>query len=160
MPVSASVPDVNVQVHEGGWLLPLPASALRTALQAMLEAAEEGGRPVELHVLRDGEMAVENAQHMGCPGPTNILSFPACNEGGMTQLAALLPDTLLLSVDTLHRECLLYGQEPAGHTLRLLAHGLGHVLGNDHGPDMDALCARMWVAGGAACGLALTQDDY
>lgn len=54
--------------------------------------------------------------------------------------------TLVLAPETLHRECLLYGQEPEEHTLRLLAHGLAHLLGHDHGPRMDAVCRQMEAA--------------
>lgn len=44
------------------------------------------------------------------------------------------------SPDTLARECILYGQEPGRHALRLLAHGMAHLAGLDHGPDMDRRC--------------------
>ena len=43
----------------------------------------------------------------------------------------------MFSLDTLRRECLLYGQEPAEHALRLLAHGMAHLCGLDHGEQMD-----------------------
>lgn len=123
-----------VRVHaEAPWLLPLTAREVGEALSVMLRQA--GVSPdVEARLVRDGVMARENARHMGRLGPTNVLSFPA--DGGM-------PGMLLLASDTLLRECLLYGQEPAAHLLRLLAHALGHVLGLDHGPAMDALCLRM-----------------
>ena len=53
---------------------------------------------------------------------------------------------LRLNLDTLHRETLLYGQDPEEHCLRLLAHGLGHLAGYDHGPEMDELCSEMLSA--------------
>ncbi|MDO9632355.1 MAG: rRNA maturation RNAse YbeY, partial [Humidesulfovibrio sp.] len=31
------------------------------------------------------------------------------------------------------------GQDPARHLARLLAHGVLHLCGHDHGPDMEAL---------------------
>ena len=102
------------------------------------------GRPlagVELHLLTDAAMAEANALHMACPGPTNVLSFP----GGSG-----MAGTLLLSLDTLERECLFYGQDPREHLLRLLAHGIGHLAGLDHGPGMDALCAALMEAAEAA----------
>lgn len=162
---------MRVHMEEGGWLLPLSRVALIKALQAMLEGIGEGTRCLDLHIVRDGRMAEENFQHMGCVGPTNVLSFPAedtaesCGSGGSALASPLVlvdvvPGTLLLSVDTLHRECLLYGQDAAPHVLRLLAHGLGHVLGHDHGPEMDDVCRCLWVAGGAACGLAWAAADY
>lgn len=83
-------------------------------------------------------------QHLGCHGPTNVLSFPG---------APGMAGALLLSLDTLERECLLYGQEPCEHLLRLLAHGMGHLAGLDHGPEMDALCVACQEA--AEAGLDL-----
>lgn len=119
---------------------------LEISPDAAPHVAEEFQVPaeVELFLLDDAAIADANARHLGCTGPTNILSFP----GG-----ADAPGVLLLSLDTLHRECLLYGQDPAEHAVRLLAHGMGHLCGLDHGPDMDALCERCMDAGCAAlCG--------
>lgn len=96
---------------------------------------------VELHLLDDARMAAANRRHMACQGPTNILSFP-----GGADCAGIL----LLSTDCLRRECLLYGQPPREHALRLLAHGMGHLCGLDHGPEMDGLCALLAKAGAAA----------
>ncbi len=47
--------------------------------------------------------------------------------------------TLILSIDTLERESILYGQNPQTHAVCLVAHGLAHLLGYDHGEKMDAL---------------------
>lgn len=113
----------------------------------MCAAAGLHGRAVgavDLYLLTDAAMARANARHLGCAGPTNVLSFP-----GAPGMAGML----LLSLDTLGRECLLYGQEPREHLLRLLAHGMGHLAGLDHGPEMDALSAVCEKA--AAAGLAL-----
>ena len=112
----------------------------------MCGAAAALGRPlagIELHLVTDAAMARANARHLGCTGPTNVLSFPGASD---------MPGALLLSLDTLDRECLLYGQEPREHLLRLLAHGVGHLAGLDHGPEMDALCAACLEA--AQAGLA------
>ena len=103
------------------------------ALAAMLAACGKVQVPcpppaVELHLLDDASIGVANRRCLGCTGPTNVLSFP----GGCDS-----PGTLLFSLDTLRRECLLYGQEPAEHALRLLAHGMAHLCGLDHSEQMD-----------------------
>lgn len=106
----------------------------------MCAAAAAHGSPlagVELYLVTDAAIARANVEHMMCTGPTNVLSFPG--GGGMA-------GTLLLSLDTLDRECLLYGQEPREHLLRLLAHGMGHLAGLDHGGEMDAFCADLQEA--------------
>jgi ssRNA-specific RNase YbeY (16S rRNA maturation enzyme) len=53
-------------------------------------------------------------------------------------------------VDTLEREAFLYGQEATAYCIRLLAHGLAHLAGRDHGPAMRELEERLERAGAAA----------
>ncbi|MBG3878715.1 rRNA maturation RNase YbeY [Desulfovibrio oxamicus] len=156
-----------------GWMLPLAPGELRAVFAAMQEATGLAGCTVELDLVGDEEIARLNAAHLGCTGPTNILSFPAQDgyvapndftcEGAADGLDAG-PDAgpgdddepddspchlgwLVLSLDTWRRECLLYGQEPVEHALRLLAHGLGHLAGYDHGPEMDAFTDAALEAG-------------
>ena len=89
---------------------------------------------VELIVAGDGDIADVNARNLGCGGPTNILSFP----GGGSLLG-----TLFLSADTMEREAVLYGQDVEEHARRLLAHGMGHIIGFDHSEEMDEFCAYL-----------------
>ena len=137
------------------WRLPFCRPELETLLAIMLGSVDCDAAELDLLLVRDGCMAAANSRHMGSPGPTNILSFPLdealvpSSYPEDTRLAAAIQTgplqlgSLIFSVDTLHREALLYGQELQEHCLRLLAHGLGHLAGYDHGPEMDALCATM-----------------
>lgn len=99
-------------------------------------------------LVRDAGMADYNLRYMGCHGPTNVLSFPIDEQiaGPEDEDVPIQLGSLVFSVDTLHRETLLYGQDPEEHCLRLLAHGLGHLAGYDHGPEMDELCSEMLSA--------------
>ena len=127
------------------WLCELDARQMRQALERMRGEIETCGHAlpaVVLHLVDDGDMARANARHLGCIGPTNVLSFPG---------DASLPGQLLLSLPTWRRECLLYGQDGTEHLLRLLAHGMAHLAGLDHGPAMDELVARCLAA---ACAFA------
>ncbi|MCH5277409.1 MAG: rRNA maturation RNase YbeY [Desulfovibrionaceae bacterium] len=116
-----------------------------TWLDAMLRVAAGAAQPpaVELVLMRDGGIAALNRAHLGCTGPTNILSFPDSADAGRL-------GSLALSVDSLRRECRLYGQSPAEYARRLLAHGLAHLCGYDHGPLMDAACAELEAAAARA----------
>jgi probable rRNA maturation factor len=155
-----------------GWMLPLAPGELRAVFMAMLDATGLAGCTVELDLVGDDEIARLNAAHLGCTGPTNILSFPA-HDGGPPVPETMPPDNgeasladevgvsedapchlgwLVLSLDTWRRECLLYGQEPVEHALRLLAHGLGHLAGYDHGPEMDEFTDAAREAGQSVLG--------
>lgn len=116
-------------------LLPLARRSLEPLLSSMCRKAlalhKEGLLPevpkgVVLALVTDREMAGLNRSAMGVPGPTNILSFP--DGKGTAELA--------LDVAQLLREAVLYGQTPVDHMVRLLAHGLAHVCGLDHGEHM------------------------
>ena len=148
--VSGKRPQAAVRIFyryaAAAWILPLDRRQQRAALAAMLAAAEQANVPVvppavELHLVDDAAMSAANRRCMGCQGPTNVLSFP----GGCDS-----PGTLLFSLDTLRRECLLYGQEPGEHALRLLAHGMAHLCGLDHSAQMDAVSDYFMVVAAEA----------
>ncbi|MEG2140639.1 MAG: rRNA maturation RNase YbeY, partial [Bilophila sp.] len=118
------------------WRLPLCRTELFHALENMAQVVTCEPLELDLLLVRDGTMAKLNQQHMGCQGATNVLSFPldewstATSQEYKKNTTAL--GSLVLSVDALHREALLYGQELEEHCLRLLAHGMGHLAGYDH----------------------------
>lgn len=117
-----------------------------TAIVLEMLGLEESSVTVKL--VDDKEITRLNEKFMGCTGPTNVLSFPAngssheCSpEVAVYDEAADSDDSgflgeLALSVDALSREAELYGQDPAGHLTRLLAHGILHLAGYDHGDEM------------------------
>lgn len=123
------------------WLAAMRAAAFEAGMlpgqENALRLRSGGTSPekasVQLIVAGDGDIAAVNLRNLGCFGPTNILSFPGGDDGQL--------GTLFLSVDTLERESVLYGQNVSVHARRLLAHGMGHITGFDHGPDMDEFCA-------------------
>ncbi len=123
-----------------GARLPLHPQELRALVLGMLRLLAPHAS-VDLLLTRDGEIARLNARYLNCPGPTNCLAFPENSP------AEALSGGLALSLDALQRECLLYGQKPELHLRRLLAHGLAHLAGYDHGPEMDAVCAELEKAG-------------
>ena len=113
------------------WLLPLSPGELARALEVMsVNLPGQGSGPVpvvfELMLLDDSGMAELNADFLGLTGPTNVLAFP----GGAT-------GSLALAVQTICRESWLYGQNTRRYTLKMLAHGLAHLMGYEHGSEMD-----------------------
>lgn len=137
---------VLTKSERGAWKMPVAASELEVIIGAMLEAAGVFDAVVDLALLEDAAMELLHAESLGCFGPTNILAFPeACPVAPPPGLPRPL-GSLALSVDTLERESFLYGQDLCEHCIRLLAHGLAHLLGHDHGPVMDVLSQRMEIA--------------
>ncbi len=125
--------------NEAGWLCPIHNKKLQVILKVMLKVISHDLGHISLYVVRDSVIMQINNEHLSCQGPTNVLSFPSYYAQGTVDN----PHTIIISVDTLHRECLLYGQEKVTHFVHLLAHGLGHIAGYDHGDEMFALCEMM-----------------
>jgi probable rRNA maturation factor len=127
---------------------PYSLCELQAALEAMLElmSLEKNGAAgeytLELALLTDEDISELNRQYLDLAGPTNILAFPS-SEGHSSVKAR--PETLgwiALSADALRREAIIYRQDVSEYSLNLLAHGLAHLLGYEHGEDMDALSQK------------------
>lgn len=127
---------------------PLARRELTALVESLLAALGLHGSRLSLTLVDDAGVAALNAKFLNCTGPTNILSFPEGDPDCPQELGSLF-----LSVETLAREAFLYGQNPAEHLARLLAHGILHLAGHDHGPEMDArTCMAVSIAVDTVCG--------
>lgn len=137
------MPQVRLTCPAGA-RLPLHPREIRLLLLCMLQKlvpqhAEYVSRhELELLFVRDAEITALNRQYLDCQGPTNCLAFPDAERSGVS-----LGGSLVVSLDALYRESMLYGQAPSVYLRRLLAHGLAHLAGFDHGKAMEALCAKL-----------------
>ena len=79
----------------------------------------------------DEHIAELNRRYRGKPGPTNVLAFPMTDESSRLLSPEMLGD-VVISVDTAIAESIKL-REPLEETiLRLLVHGILHLLGYDH----------------------------
>lgn len=82
----------------------------------------------------DAGIAVLNQRYLGRSGPTNVLAF-AQAEGEGAELSRGLLGDVVVSYQTAMREAAENGLEYGEHLMRLLVHGLLHLLGYDHTKD-------------------------
>jgi probable rRNA maturation factor len=125
-------------------------SALRRIADAML--VELGLEQAELSVLltNDAEIQALNLQHREKDKPTDVLSFPLDEGGGADGRVSgtrVLGD-VVISLDTAARQAHGRKRELLPEVRFLLAHGLLHLLGYDHGNpaqkrEMDAMTRRL-----------------
>lgn len=117
---------------------PLSRQELKELCSVIMDALDLPDDSFEIKLVDDGEIARLNREFMGCQGPTNVLSFPAYDEenGTLESDEPVHLGSLALSVDALAREAALYGQPSVAHLARLLAHGILHLAGYDHGEEM------------------------
>ena len=96
------------------------------------------GRESELSVVLtdDEDIADLNQQYLERQGPTNVIAFPMA-EGEFSRLNPQLLGDVVVSLDTARREAAGAGLEADEHLMRLLIHGLLHLVGYDHEGDPD-----------------------
>lgn len=83
-------------------------------------------------VLTDNQdIAGLNERYLGRKGPTNVLAFPM-GEGDFKDLNAGLLGDVVVSVEYAGQEARENGLDPKEHVVRLLIHGILHLLGYDH----------------------------
>ena len=112
--------------------LPINKRELLSILEKIMSFLGLAEKDIEVELIDDRTIEELNKKFLGCVGPTNVLSFPAEDKHSPDFLGLLV-----LSVDTLSREIFLYGQEGTEHLVRLLAHGILHLAGFEHGMLMD-----------------------
>lgn len=86
---------------------------------------------LSLLITGDAEIAELNQRYLNRQGPTNVIAFPQ-QEGELAGLTPGLLGDVVVSLDTARREAAENGLEADEHLMRLLIHGLLHLLGHDH----------------------------
>lgn len=118
------------------------AAALAETPHAGLDRA---GYSVEVAVrlADDAEVRTLNAQYRGKDAPTNVLSFPMVQPDliqtlGNSDDGEVLLGDIILAYETVAAEAAAKDIDVAAHATHLIAHGLLHLLGYDHGDDAAA----------------------
>ncbi|SDN40449.1 probable rRNA maturation factor [Desulfonauticus submarinus] len=90
---------------------------------------------IDLILCNDNFIKSLNEKFLNCIGPTNVLSFPLGDEFNLGDIVVSIPAVI--------RESFLYKQERIEHFWRLVCHGILHLLGYEHGPEMFVLTDDM-----------------
>ncbi|HZX93048.1 MAG TPA: rRNA maturation RNase YbeY [Myxococcales bacterium] len=101
---------------------------------AVLRAAAvawAGGAELSIAVVSDRQMRALNRRWRGKDAPTDVLSFPLEERGALGDVA--------ISLDTARRQAREGGWPLSVELRRLLAHGILHCRGYDHGTPREAL---------------------
>lgn len=102
------------------------ARVLRQAARGWLRGAEH----LSLSIVTDREMRSLNRGWRGKDRPTDVLSFPLGERGALGDV--------VISLDTARRQARGGGWPLALELRRLLAHGILHLRGHDHGEAGEA----------------------
>jgi probable rRNA maturation factor len=111
---------------------------------------------ISLVLADDATLRRCNLDYRGIDKPTNVLAFAAVEE--VESEGPLLLGDVLLARETLTREAGEQGKRPADHLCHLVAHGVLHLLGQDHQSEGEAkIMERLEVAALDRLGIA---DPY
>ncbi len=113
-------------------LLCLSRREARDIARRILEALGCTDCAITLVITNDFRMQHLNITFLSCPGPTNVLAFEEDSPGEEKFLGEVF-----INAQAVKRESALYGQPLFEHFIRILAHGIQHLAGFEHGQDME-----------------------
>jgi probable rRNA maturation factor len=131
--------DIDV-VHDGGdWAAVAGADDLvRVAATAVAAELDLARSEVCVALSNDVQVAELNKSYRGKAAPTNVLSFPAGPTIPIDEDEARFLGDVVIALETLQREAGDLGLPVEHHMQHLVVHGLLHLLGYDHGTDVEA----------------------
>ena len=140
---------VLLEVEEG---LDLDQPDLVARVERVMDALKlEPAAELSLVICGDETIAALNQQWLGRQGPTNVLSF-AQGEGLGAELTPGLLGDVVVSAPFAVQEAARHGLDPDEHLIRLITHGILHLLGYEHeqgGPqaaEMEDLTEKLLAA--------------
>lgn len=104
-------------------------SAFNRLAQRLLEAIGEGDSELSIELIGDAKMRRLNRQFRHMDRTTDVLAFALREAGGPS--SALLGD-VVISIPTAIRQSRVLDHTPDEEIVRLLIHGLLHLVGYDH----------------------------
>jgi probable rRNA maturation factor len=133
----ASAPSIDIQIQSPLWdAQPEAEQIVRHALTAAAQALSTMDGEVAIVLTDDDSIRALNRQWRGIDKPTNVLSFPAAIT--QTSVAAKFFGDIVLSYETLERECTDEDRIFLHHLAHLTVHGFLHLIGYDHQIDAEA----------------------
>lgn len=119
----------------------LSRSRIRAEARALLEALDEADAELSLALVDDATGAELNQEWRGRSGATDVLSF-SLREGAHARHRGALLGDVVITVSVARRQARELGHTLAAECLRLLIHGVLHLLGYDHARPAEARVMR------------------
>lgn len=109
--------------------------------RALLAALGRSEAELSVALVDDATGAELNQAWRGRPGPTDVLSFSLLEGAHARHRGALLGD-VVIAIGVAERQARALGHSLADECLRLLIHGVLHLLGYDHARPAEARAMR------------------
>jgi probable rRNA maturation factor len=119
----------------------LSRGRMRERASALLEALDESDAELSLALVDDATGAELNQAWRGRSGATDVLSF-SLREGAHARHRGALLGDVVIAVSVARRQAREQGHTLEAECLRLLIHGVLHLLGYDHARPAEARVMR------------------
>ena len=127
-----------VQVASEQVRVPVALARVEQVALDVLRAERVRDALVSVTFVSDRRIAALNATHLGHRGPTDVISFGfAPGPGGVTGDIYIAPAVA-------RRNAVAHDAPIREELLRLVVHGVLHVLGHDHPEDASRYASPMW----------------
>jgi rRNA maturation RNase YbeY len=111
--------------------VPINTSRLRRTAEAILTAADAEDLELSVLLVSDHRIRALNARYRNKDRSTDVLAFPL-REGVFIGCSGGLLGDVVISLPTAKRQADELGQSLFDEVVRLLVHGIVHLLGYDH----------------------------
>jgi len=132
--------SLAVDVSADGVRLPISRARLADVARAALRAEKVPNALLSVTVMGDRAIAALNRRHLGHRGPTDVISFGLARA---TRTAPVVGD-VYIGLDTARRNAAEARVTLREELVRLVVHGVLHVLGHDHPDGEDRVASPMW----------------
>jgi probable rRNA maturation factor len=120
--------------------LPIPASRVRATARAVLAAERVGTALISIAFVSARAIARLNRAHLGVDGPTDVIAFALRRTGP----GAPLIGDIYIAPAIARAHARRYGVPPREEAVRLVIHGVLHIVGRDHPDGVARLRSPMW----------------
>ena len=130
----------TVHVATEGVRIPVARERVASLAEGVLRAEHVRDATVSVAFVTDKRIAALNRQHLGHIGPTDVISFAFEPVGRSGEVVG----DVYISPDVARKNARAHGRGVREELLRLVVHGVLHVVGHDHPEDDTRYHSRMW----------------
>ncbi len=130
----------TVHVATEGVRIGVARDRVATLAEGVLRAERVRDASVSIAFVTDRRIAALNREHLGHPGPTDVISFGFKPVGATAEVVG----DVYIAPAVARRNARAHGGRVREELLRLVVHGVLHVVGHDHPEGDSRYHSRMW----------------
>ena len=129
-----------VRVATDGVRIPVARARIASVAERVLRAERVRDAELSVAFVTDRRIAALNRAHLGHRGPTDVISFAFARADS----ASALEGDVYIAPGVARRNARAHARSVREEILRLVVHGVLHVVGHDHPEGAARYDSRMW----------------